>query len=130
MAIRLPARIATVPTHSSAAIDGTDALVVAPLEKIADGFEIVLRGDSPDAGPTVNAEDGRTNAAEPTHHQAANPSRYPAPAAPTVDPPPMFAASSVAASIHGPSARPATKKSLDRLTRRAIQTPRAICASE
>ena len=68
--------------------------------------------------------------AEPIHHQADTPSRKPAPAAPIVEPPPMFAARSVAASSPGPSERPATKKSLDPLSRSDTHKPSAICVAE
>ena len=50
--------------------------------------------------------------AEPTHHQALMPSRYASPAAPTVEPAPMFAASIDEKTSPAPIDRPATKKSL------------------
>jgi hypothetical protein len=50
--------------------------------------------------------------AEPTHHHALIPSRYARPAAPTVEPAPILAASIVAKMRPPPSERPATKKSL------------------
>jgi hypothetical protein len=81
-------------------------------------------------GPTLTASTAHPIAADPTHHHAAKPLRNPAAAAPMVEPPPMLAASNVAASIPGPRARPATKKSLDPRSRRATHTPSPTCASE
>src|SRR5207244_11662583 len=81
-------------------------------------------------GPTHSASAIDPIPAEPTHHHAARPSRYPSPVAPIVDPPPMFAARNVAKISPGPSRRPATKKSLDPRTLRLIHTPSATCAAE
>ena len=81
-------------------------------------------------GPTVKARIAEPMAAEPTHHQAAIPSRYPRPAAPTVEPAPMLAATMVEKSRPGPSARPATKKSPLVFTRRPIHRPTATCRTQ
>jgi hypothetical protein len=64
--------------------------------------------------------------AEPTHHHALNPSRYPMPLAPTVEPAPIFAARNVANKMPGPKRRPATRKSDADFTRLAAITPIAI----
>src|SRR5262245_2607859 len=81
-------------------------------------------------GPIHSASTIDPMPADPTHHQAARPSRYPRPVAPIVDPPPMLAARHVAKISPGPRRRPATKKSPDPRTRRLIHRPSAICASE
>jgi hypothetical protein len=64
-------------------------------------------------------------AADPDHHQAESPWRYASPAAPTVEPAPMLAASMVAKTIAPESERDATKNWLDRLTCREAQSPTA-----
>ena len=82
------------------------------------------------AGPTENASTVDPIAADPTHHHAATPLRYPSAVAPTVDPAPILAASIVEKISPGPSRRPATKKSSVPRTRRPSQRPSAINASE
>jgi hypothetical protein len=62
-------------------------------------------------------------AAEPDHHQADSPWRYPSPVAPTVEPAPMFAARRVTNTIPAGSMRPATKKSPEARTRRLTHSP-------
>ena len=64
--------------------------------------------------------------ADPTHHHALRPSRYPRAAAPIVEPAPMLAASRVAKSSPGPRRRPATKKSPGPATRRPYHSPTAM----
>ena len=61
--------------------------------------------------------------ADPTHHHAERPWVYPMPVAPTVDPAPRLAASSVEKSSAGDSRRPATKKSSARRTDRDVHQP-------
>ena len=68
-------------------------------------------------------------AAEPFHHHALMPSLKARPAAPTVEPAPMLAASTVENSSGAVSVRPATKKSLLPRTRRAIHRPTAVSAT-
>ena len=76
-------------------------------------------------GPIQSARTTVPKPAEPTHHHAATPSRYPKLAACTVEPAPMLAASRVASRSPGPSVRPATKKSAVPATRRPIASPTA-----
>jgi hypothetical protein len=64
--------------------------------------------------------------AEPTHHQADIPSRYPSPEAPMIEPAPMFAAKKVEKVRPGPSFLSATKNESAPLTRLEIQSPSAI----
>src|SRR5439155_13604145 len=82
------------------------------------------------AGPIQNARTREPMAAEPTHHQATTPFRYPRDVAPTVEPAPMFAASIVEKTSPGPRRRPATKKSEAPATLRPIHRPSPISASE
>src|SRR5712691_9336214 len=82
------------------------------------------------AGPIQNPRIADPSAADPTHHHAATPPEYPRPVAPTVDPPPMFAASMVEKMSPGPSRRPATKKSFVPETRRPIHRPRPMRSAE
>src|SRR5947207_13542126 len=81
-------------------------------------------------GPSQNARIVVPTAADPTHRQAAIPCEKPIPVAPTVDPAPMLAASIVEKIRPGPRLRPATKKSDALRTRRPIQRPSAISATE
>ena len=107
------------------------AAVVAPLEEVADGPQIVLGGEPADARAQPRAPGRAIRAPRirpTTPPRGRRDSR--ARSAPIVEPAPMFAASNVANIRPGPSARPATKKSLDPFSRRATHTPSAICASE
>ena len=77
-----------------------------------------------------NARNTDPIAAEPFHHHALIPSKYPRPAAPIVAPAPMFAARTVEKRSGAPSDRPATKKSALPRTKRAIHIPIATSATE
>ena len=68
--------------------------------------------------------------AEPTHHQAERPRSYPNPAAPTVDPAPILAASNVEKSKPVPSRLPATKKSEACLTDLETNKPKLTSNAE
>ena len=80
-------------------------------------------------GPTQKASASVPRPTAPFHHQALMPSRYATPAAPTVVPAPMLAASTVAPTSGHVRRRPATKKSAGTLTRRPIHTPKAVRAT-
>lgn len=77
-------------------------------------------------GPTQTASASDPMAADPFHHQALMPSANARPAAPTVEPAPMLAASTVEKSSGAVSVRPATKKSLLPRTSRPIHRPMPV----
>ena len=77
IAISWPARMASEPIQSSSAIDAADGAAVAQLEVVADGLADRGRAAiAPDrAGRSRSASTIEPIAADPTHHQAATPSR-------------------------------------------------------
>ncbi len=81
-------------------------------------------------GPIQKASASDPIAADPFHHQADTPWKYASPAAPTVVPAPMFAASTVAKSSGALKRLPATKKSPLPRTSREIQSPPIVKPTE
>ena len=127
-AINCAARMASDPNQSSAAIS---ARTSGPKRALRKSPSVRWSSDAAIRqmrGPTTSARTMEPRPAEPTHHHAARPSRYPRPAAPTVDPAPMLAAIRVPASRAGDNRRPATKKS-EAVAVRDDHHPRAISAA-
>jgi hypothetical protein len=81
-------------------------------------------------GPMKSARNTDPIAADPFHHHALMPSKYPRPVAPMVAPAPMFDARTVENRSVALSERPATKKSALPRTSRAIHRPIATSATE
>ena len=62
MPISWPARMQTVPTHSSSGDGRAHAAVVAPLQEVADGAQVVLGGEAADARADPQREHQRAEA--------------------------------------------------------------------
>ena len=130
MPMSWPARIESVANQS---MPETRPRTVRP--KWCSRRSPVVRKPCPDAwrqtrGPTQKASSSEPMPADPFHHQALRPSRYPMPVAPTVDPAPMFAASTVEKSSQALRLRPATKNALVLRTRRLTAKPSPSRAAE
>src|SRR5947209_6685643 len=130
IAISCPAKIARAPHQNKTAIVSR---TLEPYRNCRNSGRVVNPCSFAKAqmrGPTNCDNRKHPMEADPTHHHAPIPNRYPSPAAPTVDPAPMFAARNVAKILPGPSLRPATRKSDEVLTRLLIHSPTLIRNSE
>jgi hypothetical protein len=103
---------------------------VSELEVVAGRVEVVLLRHLPQPRCDEDGEYDGPQPADPTHHHAPSPSLYASPAAPTVEPAPMLAASIDARMRPGPRLRPATKNSLLPRTRREVQIPSPTMVKE
>ena len=110
--------------------DPADGASVAKLEVVAGRVEVVLCRDLPDARTDPERERQRADAGRPVPPPRADPVAIAEPAAPTVVPAPMLAASIVENRSGADSLRPATKKSALPRTARDIQRPSAMNATE
>ena len=111
--------------------DDADAAAVAELEKVPGGVEPVRLREPPDPRPDPEAR-GRASRVRPSRSTTTRSGRRgtPSPAAPTVVPAPMLAASTVENSSGAPSARPATKKSPLPRTIRPTHRPISVSTIE